>query len=222
MGRPERGLPRRPLLPRGRLPNAYAAPSYPLLAAAARAHLDPDMLYAAAEQSRLPPWIAAKPGRLPRVGTLPETLRWRFAASASATEIVEHAEDRWLWLERVHPDDSDLTAAWASDPDIAAVDIAQIAEWCRCAPAPAGPLQASPGMFALWCADHNSTAALTAHRHRTLTRWFAMLRSEGVAAVADRHPAEDTRIEVVASAAVPVFADIGCETGPHHRQTGHD
>ena len=198
-GRHQRHKPERPTLPRGRLPNAYAAPSLHLWAAASRHKLDPQYLYRAAEAAQLPPWTAAKPGRLPRLNTAPEETRWRFAAAAALDEISNHIHSDHLWLHRIHHDDSDLTAAWVKAPDTPNIDITQIAEWCRCAPSHSGPLQADRGMFALWCADHPHAATFTAHRHVTLLRWFEMLRQEGIADVAETHPAEGTSIEAVAA-----------------------
>ena len=189
---------RRATLPRGRLPNAFAAPSLLLPAAAVRLGADPDRLFAAAEAALFPPWVAFKPGSVPRLHAAgDERLRWRFAAAATPAEAERHMTDGVLWLHRLHPDDSDVTAAWAADADTDPVDVAQIAEWCRCAP---HPLHTDRGVFAVWCADHDDSPMLTAHRLHTLRRWFEMLRSEGAVALADRHPAEGVYLEAVAAA----------------------
>lgn len=144
----------------------------------------------------MPPWVAAKAALLPRTSTMPAQLLWRFSAQITRKEIEQHLRTKWLWLDRVHLDDSDLTAAWYADPDTAPVDVAQIAEWCRCA-RPNG-LAATPGMFAVWCEDHPYGARFTAHRHETLTRWFSMLRSAG--SIIDLGPSAGTSVEALASA----------------------
>ena len=188
---------RRATLPRGRLPNAFAAPSLSLNAGAVRFDTEPDRLFAAAEAALLPPWTAFKPGSVPRLHAAGDKrARWRFAAAATPAEVERHMTAGVLWLHRLHPDDSDVTAAWAADTDSGPVDVAQIAEWCRCAP---HPLHADHGVFAVWCADHDDSPMLTAHRLQTLRRWFEMLRAEGAPEVADRHPAEGVHLEVVAA-----------------------
>ena len=184
----------RPSLPRERMPNAFAAPSVPLYIAASKTEVDEGDLLEAAEGGWLPPWVAWKPGIIPRGQVLDARNLWRFSPKITGAEITRHLSRRWLWLERIHPHDSDLTAAWAEDADTGHVDMAQIAEWCRCA-LPNG-LNANSGMFAIWCADHPYGASMTAHRHATLSRWFRILHTEGVPDVADHSPATGTKIGV--------------------------
>lgn len=185
----------RPERPYNRPRSALAAPSIPVDAAALITRQPEEVLFGAAEGGWLPPWIAAKPAFMPLSRPVNAKWQWRFSAALNPGEMQRHLEDGWLWLERLHVHDSDLTAAWAADPDIGTVDITQIAEWCRCA-RPDG-LTAEAGLFAMWCADHQRGATMTAHRHDTLSRWFEMLRAEGVLDVADTHPADLTRVGVI-------------------------
>ena len=188
----------RPDLPRGRAKNALTAPSIPIDAAALLTDLDEDRLLATAENGWFPPWVAFKAAVFPRVRLGDPRWLWRFSHQISTREAERHINDGWLWLERVHLHDSDLTAAWAADVDIDNIDLAQIAEWCRCAHP--DPLRADTGMFALWCADHQHGPQMTAHRHHTLLRWFEMLRSEGTQDVAELHPADGTQVKVTVDA----------------------